>query len=376
MMGIRIRISLAMVLSFFAILPVAHAQQAPPPDPANDVAFYLEAMWHKESSIRQNAASRLSAMTEKPFDALVSVLAKGTKLQAASAAIVLTNLKTPDAAIPEKTEAALYEILKDPATEDWRWNITATLVTRIAEPNLKDHVDLWIMGVNHPSTLLPLPSLRALVKTGEAGKPAEDALARLLTRRHQPLTSIMLEPEIITDGNIGLEKYHPAYEPLFVLETMAVIKADPSLMVGPLMHLTNHVSEYVRLDAAVLLGQLDPAKLPTNPHPHAARVLADLAVVPWGKVRESAVRALGNMGEKAAGELEALIALLKDGDGVLRIQAANALGKMGAAAEPALPALREALRFAELDTQAAVAAINAAIREIENAVQAKMAKAS
>jgi HEAT repeat protein len=310
-------------------------------------------------------------MPVKPWDALVPVLAKGTKWQAASVAIVLAALKSPDAAIPEKTEADLYAILSDPATEDWRWNITATLVTRLAEAKLKDHVALWTWGVNHPSPLVPLPSLRALAKTGEAGKPAEAALAAMLRRPHPPLLSIVLKPEVITDGQIGLEKYHPAFEPLFILEAMAATKADPELMVEPLMHLTHNLSEYVRLDAAVMLGQLDVAKLSENPHPHAAKVLADLATLPYGKVRDAAVRQLGNMGPKAASELETLISLLKDGNGVIRTEAANGLGKMGAAAEPALPALRDALRFAELDTQDAAAAINAAIQAIEAAVPDK-----
>ncbi len=214
-------------------------------------------------------------------------------------------------------------------------------MTRIADANLNDHVDLWIWGVKHPSSLLPLPSLRALAKTGDAGKPAQDALAALLGRPHQPLTSIVLKAEIITDGKIGLEKYHRDYEPLFVLEAMSAIQADPQLMVAPLMQLTHHDNEYVRLDAAVLLGKLDAAKLSSDPRPHAARVLADLAKLPYGKVREAAVRELGNMGPNAASQLEALVALLKDADGVLRLEAANALGKMGAAAEPALPALRK-----------------------------------
>jgi hypothetical protein len=375
MMGMNCRTSVAMLLGCFAILPAAMAQEAAPNDQSNDVAFYLEALWHKESRIRQNAATRLSEMPEKPFDALVGVLAKGTKLQAASAAIVLMDLKTEEEAIPEKTEADLYAILRNPATEDWRWNITATLVTTIADANLKDHVDLWTWGVNHPSQLLVLPSLRALTKTAEAGKSAQDELAALLCRRHPPLTSIVLKPEVITDGNVGLEKYHPDYEPLFILETMAAIKADAPLMVEPLMHLTHHVNEYVRVDAAVMLAALDPAMLPTDPRPHAAKVLAELALLPYGKVRESAVIALGEMKEDAVTELGALIALLNDGDGVLRTAAANALGNMGAAAEPALPALREALRYAELDTQDAAAAINAAIRAIEMAVQGKMAMA-
>lgn len=375
MMGIHCRISVAFFLGFVAILPGAQAQEAAPYDQSNDVAFYIESMWHKESRIRQNAANRLSELPEKPFDALIGVLARGTKLQAASAAIVLTRLKAPDAAIPETTEAALYGILKNPATEDWRWNLTATLVTQIAEANLKDHVDLWTWGVNHPSPMLPLPSLRALAKTGEAGKPAQEELAALLHRPHGPLTSIVLKPEVITDGIIGLEKYHPAFEPLFILEAMSAIEADAPLMVEPLMHLTQHVSEYVRLDAAVLLGKLDAAKLPSDPRPHAARVLAELALVPYGKVREAAVIELGKMKADGASQLGALIALLKNGDGVLRTRAANSLGMMGAAAEPALPALREALRFAELDTQDAAAAINAAIQAIETAVQGKMAQA-
>ncbi len=107
MIGMHARISVAFLLGFCTLLPSAFAQETAPLDPAKeDVAFLLEAMWHKESRIRQNAVRRLSEMTDKPFDALVPVLAKGTQIQAASAAIVLANLKTPDAAIPEKTEAA------------------------------------------------------------------------------------------------------------------------------------------------------------------------------------------------------------------------------------------------------------------------------
>lgn len=376
MMSIDRRVTVAMLLSFLTSLPLALAQETAPSDPANNVDLYLEAMKYDVITIRENAANRLSQMPEKPFDKLVNVLAKGSKREAVLAALVITKLKAPDADIPQATESGLYDILNNPATEDWRWNIAATLLTRIAADNLKDHVDLWIMGVNHPSPLLPLPSLWALGKTGDAGKPAEESLARLLARPHAQFANIAWKAtnRDITDNQISLEEYHPDYEPLFILETMVAIKADPKLMVAPLMRLTQHDNQYIRLDAARLLANLDVEMLPSDPRPHAAMVLAELAGLSYGKVRETAVMKLGEMGPSAAGQLKVLIALLKDDNVKLRIAAANSLGEIGAAAAPALKDLMEARRFSELDTQDAATAIDTAIQKIEDAVQGTMTR--
>jgi hypothetical protein len=300
---------------------------------------------------------------------------------------VLSNLKTADEPIPADTLAALYAILSNPATEVWRWNITATLLaggpgqrgavraysedevvpsrqTGIAEDSLKDHVDQWIWGVNQSSPMIQLPSLRALQKSGEHGKPAQAAVLALLHRHRAPLTSIVLMPRLVTDGFTGYEQAIPQYDPVVILETLVAIKADANLLVDPLTRLTRHTSEYVQLDASAMLGKIQADQATTD---YAAKVLSDLAVLSWGKVRKDAVAELGKIGPPAASALPTLVQLLESSNGDLRTQAAISLGKMGTAAKPALEALRKAQRYAELDTQEAVDAIKTAIESIKMA---------
>ena len=396
MIGYWQRMALVLSLGLFAAAPAAWSQEADEETP-NEVAFLIKALRHPEPRIRQNAVDRLTQLPDKPFDALVPVLATGEEFDAATAAVVLARLKSPGVPIPETTEAALYQILRSPGTEAWRWNMTATLLaglpndpvrsdeddseeeepmapreTGIAESHLKDHVDLWTWGVRHPSPLVQLPSLRALQKTKQAGKPAESAVENLLHREGPPLTSYVLRPKIVTDGKIGLEQPLPDYDPLVILETLVAIQADPHRMVDPLKRLMHHPSEYIRLDAAAMLGKIDAANLEADPRPDAAKTLADLAMLPWGNVRAEAVRELGNMGAPAAVVLDTLIRMLNDANGRVRIQAAIALGNMGTAAKPALPALKAALEYAELDTRDAITTIQTAIQKIEMAIREQM----
>ncbi len=383
MIGKMCGVSFVFALSWLMAAPPAWSQETT----QSEVAFLVEALDHPDARIRQNAVTKLGELPDKPFEALVAVLEQGTEFQAACAAVVLKNFKIGLARqpIPTATQTALYGILANPQTEAWRWNITAVLLagrpyrsenaedTRItsnsgiAEESLEDHVDQWIWGVNHPNPRIQLPSLWALQKTKQKGKSAEKAVAGLLHRPRKPLTSVVLQRQIVTDGSLGIQTPIPQYDPLTILETLAAIGADPALMAEPLIALTKSDCEYVRVDAAAMLGKLDAAKLQNDPRPFAAQVLAKLAAEPWGKVREAAVRELGNIGEPAAGQLPVLIALLREGDDALRLQAAISLGKFGAAAKPALPALNTARRYAELDTQPVAAALKTAIETIEKA---------
>lgn len=347
------RVALLFVMGFLLTACPAWSQPPNTEEQADDVGYLIEALSNPAPRIRGNAFNALVNQNPKPYDALVTVLAEKNQLPAASAALVIRELKKENASLPEKNQKALYAILYNPDTEPWRWNITATLLSGatpksgIAVDSLKDHIDLWIWGVNHPAPLVKLPSLRALQKTGEDGQAAEHAVAALLNRPMPALTSIVVESAIITHGIIGLESSFVDYNPLTILETLVAIKADPHLMVGPLMKLTHHPSDYVRLDAAAMLGKIDTMRLSSDPRPYAAKVLAQLATLPWSKVRLEAVTELGNIGEPAACVLPVLIRLLKDGKDQIRLQAAVALGEFKAAAEPALPALEEALRLAK-----------------------------
>ena len=261
----------------------------------------------------------------------------GSEFETASAAIVLGNLKSAAGPVPASLRKALYDTLSDPKTDVRRWNITASLLIQIAEDSLKDHVELWAWGANHPSPLIGHASLMALQKIGPDGRAAQSALLALLYRPRLPLTSVVLRPRIITDGLTGFEQAVPDYDPLLILETLVAIDADPKLLVEPLTVLTGHPSEYVRADAAELLTKLDPAELKADPRLLAARVLADLAELPGGQVRELAVVRLGDIGASAAGEVSVLARLLEDKNANVRMQAAIALGKMVAAAQSAVP---------------------------------------
>ncbi|MCA9071979.1 MAG: HEAT repeat domain-containing protein [Planctomycetaceae bacterium] len=375
------RVALLFVLGFLITAPPVWSQESKESndktekeEKAKEVDFLIKALSNPAARIRGNAFNALVKQDPKPYEALIAELAEGNQLEAASVALVIKELKKETKPLPRENLKAMYAILYNPATEPWRWNITATLIsgatakTGIAVDSLKDHIALWTWGVQHPAPIVQLPSLRALQKTGEDGKTAEHAVAGLLHRPQPPLTSIVLESAIREHWIIGLEHAFPDYTPLTILETLFAIKADAHLMVDPLAKLMHHPSEYVRLDAAAMLGKIESADFPVRQR--AARVLAELATIPWSKVREEAVTELGNIGEPAATELKVLIDLLKDAKDEIRLQAAVSLGKLEAAAEPALPDLKEALALAKkLDTGEPVLRISEAIAAIEKAIK-------
>ena len=365
MNGMNRRVSLVFLWGVLTAAPFARSQGPSPEAQPEDPAFLVEALSHPESRIRQNAATQLVKLGEQAVPALLPVMRKGNEFQTASAAIVLSSLKGNANPIPAPLQKSLYDMLSDPGTDVWRWNITATLLVRIAEDSLKNHVELWTWGVNHPSPLIGNASLLALQKTGADGKPAQAALLELLHRQRLPLTSVVLKPRIITDGLIGFEQVVPDDDPLLILETLMAIQADPQVMVEPLIVLMHHPSEYVRVDAAFHLAKLDAAKLKADPKPEAARVLADLALLPWGQVRELAVRRLGEIGEPPADVIAVLARLLEDKNGDVRREAAIALGNIGPTARSAVPALKKAIRFSELDTEATRNAMIEALKKIE-----------
>ncbi len=366
MIGKSRRVSLVFLLGILAAGPAAWSQAPMPEAALQDPELLVEALRHPDSRIRQNAASQLIKLGEKAVPALLPMMKTGSEFETASAAIVLSNLKNAADPVPASLRKALYDILSDPKTDVRRWNITANLVIQIAEDSLKDHIALWTWGANHPSPLIGNASLSALQKIGSDGRAAESAVLALLNRPRLPLTSVVLKPRVITDGLIGFEQAVPDYDPLVILETLIAIGADAKLLVEPLTVLTNHPSEYVRADAAELLAKLDPAQLKTDPRPLAARVLAGLAVLPWGQVRELAVVRLGDIGASAAGEVPALAKLLEDKNGNVRMQAAIALGKMGAAAQSAVPALEKALRFSPLESEENREAMQKALDQIQH----------
>ncbi len=365
-------------LGVLTLTTSAWSQEDSTDEKPEDVDFLIKAMWNPEARVRQQASDLLAGLEEKPWDKVVSVLATEPQFPAATAAILLEKmkkkLKSPEDPIPAKTQAALYDILSNPATEPWRWNLTAILIRRIAPDSLKNHVELWTWGVNHPAPIIQLPSLLALQGAEKAGQPAQYAVVGLLKKRRFPLTSLVLSPQIVTDQYIGLEQSIPAYDPLIILTTLVKIEADPNLMVGPLTRLTHHVSEYVRLDAAAMLGKLKVEQLPADPRPYAARVLADLATLPWGKVRVAAVIELGKVGKPATEMLPVLVKLLNERDDDIRVEAATAIGKLGINARSAKDDLKKPLRYAKLDREKAVEAVTAAIKAIDDAIAKEKAE--
>ncbi len=395
MNGVFRRVWLLVLCGILSAPPAACPQPPLTETPTEDPELLVKALSHPESRIRQNAANQLVLLGDKGIPRLLDVLKTPVETtedeaRTASAAIVLIRLKAAGTGFSNSPEPSLYQILSDPATRPARWNIVANLLAQIADDSLKDHADLWTWGVNHPSPLIGHASVLALKKIGDDAeavrdalseierktappalpdgerKAAEAALLKLLHRPRLPLTSIVLRPRIITDGRAGWEQAVPAYDPLLILETLIAIQADPQVMVEPLTVLSRHPSEYVRVDAAFYLATLEAEALPTDAKPFAVRVLAQLAKLPWGQVRELAVRRLGQIGQPPKDVIEALAGLLEDKDGEVRKQAAISLGNIGSAAKFVMPALDKAIEYSRLDTEDTFKAMREAKQKIEN----------
>ena len=363
------------VFFFFpaCLLSLSSPAWSQPPGPAagrEDAAFLMEALWNPEARVRQNAVKLLSELDERPYDDLVKHLESGSPIEAATAAVVLEQMTTLEVPLPESVRGELYRILEIRPAVPWRWNITATLLA--GEPgsagdSLKDHIDLWIWGVEHPSPFMQLPSLRALERMGSDGQAAEEPLLALLNRPRRPLTSLVIDPQVIADQLIGIEQSIPDYDALTILETLVAIEADANRLLGPLTRLTRHDSEYVRLDAASMLGKIKTSEPQSEPARQAAEVLSELATNRTGNVRVAAVKQLGEIDGAVEERLSVLgDLLLEDRNDDVRLQAARSLGSMGSAAMPALEKLERALRFAKLDTQDAERVIADAIAAIKN----------
>jgi HEAT repeats len=91
-----------------------------------------------------------------------------------------------------------------------------------------------------------------------------------------------------------------------------------------------------------LRGGPDPEALAEGPA--AVPVLVELLADEDAQVRRAAASYLGRLAPRAGGAALALGRSLKDPGNEVRDEACSALARMGSAAEPALPALRDALR--------------------------------
>ena len=221
---------------------------------------------------------------------------------------------------------------------------------------------LWSRVRNSPSPDLAPIMVRLLQKSREGGlrNYAAWALGRIAASPElaiPPLLDAVHDPsaEVRSNAAQSLAAVAPAGHPDVVPALLALLgDADPDVVrsalfslrqlkaplpdaaLAPLIAMLNHSDQYLRHEAANVLGKIPQAAAVTLEPLRAA--LRD----PEEIVRNSAAAAIGAMGPAGAAALPELIEALQDARHGTRQFAATALGQIGAAARDALPYLHRA----------------------------------
>lgn len=280
------------------------------------------------------------AAASRPTAAWVVELRDKSSLVRAQAALALAEIG-PAAG---EAEAALVAALRDPDPEV---RYTAVVALGAIVPDGKAAVEGLARSLSDDEWFVALTAAQALQNFGERARPALPALLNALGPRD------------------GLKDFRPVR----CGEAMvAVSRIDPrtkelerafQLVVGKLLEDERQGSFGARATGARLLGECGAAALPTVP------ALVKLLKDPDGDVRVAAAEALLKISPdaQAGAGLAVLEAALKSPDLLIRLRSAEALGGRGPLAKSLLPALRAAVQDPEPEVRQAA---GEAVRKLGN----------
>ncbi|WP_166819827.1 HEAT repeat domain-containing protein [Thalassoroseus pseudoceratinae] len=398
----------------------ATQNQAPPPEP-DKVAVareLVDALAHRDPNVRQAAAAAIQGLDGESLRAavggLVAVIERGElpyAVVAGSALIELDLSSSPRRPVEDALIDSLYRLMQDRSLQPQRWAIAAQLVRNFAPETAADHPELWAETLANPDrfrayeviSLIELVAsrnaaavrqaaidrinarpksdrtktdteLRATLKSANQRRQSlvdvramlEPALFDILHRRSIDFTEIELDASVVPVGLVGYIRRLPAENRLLVLRTLSDLEADPTLLTSPLLQSMHTANQYVALEAATLIGDLPGHDNSVqSAKQQAVETLANLAVLPGGKVRGAAAGEIGGVGQAAIAVVPRLTAMLSDSDPDVRTGAARSLGDLGPAAEVAIPALQAAIRIEELVSKENTITMQEALKSIK-----------
>jgi len=260
-------------------------------------------------------------------DWIADLKEKGSGVRA-QAALALAELG-PAA---REAEAALAQALRDP---DPDVRVAAVLALGAIVPDGKAAVDGLARALTDEDWFVRLNSAQALQKFGPKAASAAPALVQAV----KPNDMIKdFRPVRCGAAMVALSRVDPAAKEL---------ESACRMVVGKLLEDERQGSFGARATGARLLGECGAAALPAAPA--LVRLLKD----PDGDVRVAAAEALLKIAPENDAPLAVLADALKNPDLLVRLRAADALGGRGARARVALPALRAAVQDAEPEVRQA-----------------------
>lgn len=266
----------------------------------------------------------------RPASAWAAELRDPSSLVRAQAALALAELG-PAA---REAEAALTQASRDPDPEV---RYAAVVALGAIVPEGKAAIDGMARALVDDDWFVRLAAAQALQNLGERAKPAIPALVDALGAR-DPIKDF--RPVRCGAAMVALSRIDPGAKQL---------DGAFKLIVGKLLEDERQGSFGARATGARLLGECGAAALPTVP------ALVKLLKDPDGDVRVAAGEALLKIapGPQGGAGLAALTEALKSPDLLVRRRAAEALGGRGAQARDALSALKAAVQDPEPEVRQA-----------------------
>lgn len=297
----------------------------------------IQGLQHQAPGVRKRAQVELTKNVNAA-DPLLDKVRSGRLPEVLPVAYVLSTKGDLGASAGDK----LVAIIRDPATESWRWDVAVQLLRKVAPGQLEAVRPELITGLNGDSLRIH-SALLALQDLGVKAVEAKQPLLDLLERHHDPLSGVLINALCVETQSVASSQPHKLYDDLLILETLKKVGATDEVLLPHLTRLANYEHRSVRLHAALQLSRLGQ-----DGQNFAEKTLIQLLEDDHEGVREETLKALRRLKTTSPAAVAALIPMLSRPESSVRRAAVFVLTDMGPAAKAALPALERATGFQNL----------------------------
>ncbi len=310
---------------------VVHGQEA------DNIDMLIQGLQHQAPGVRKRAQVELTKNV-KAADPLLNKIRSGRLPEVLPVAYVLSTKGDLGATAGDK----LAEIIRDPATESWRWDVAVQLLRKVAPGQLEAVLPELIAALSRDALRIH-SSLMALQDLGAKATNAQLPLLHLMERPHDPLSGVLINALCVETQSVASTQPQWLYDDLLILETLKKVGATDEMLLPRLTRLANYEHRSVRLHAALQLSRLGK-----DGQLIAEKTLIQLLNDDHEGIREETLKGLRRLKTTSSEAVAALIPMLSRPEASVRRAAVFVLTDMGPAAKDALPALERATGFQNL----------------------------
>jgi HEAT repeat protein len=250
-------------------------------EPPVDVGFEAEAIFSNASEIRRSAAVVLRSHPAEAAPKLIeSLQTRGPKHASIAAAILVSLGKDENknsAAAPFAPQ--LVELLANEKLDARNWYLAANVLDKVHPKSKKDALPSILAALRQPPdakqyAMKQYAALQMLYYMKLGSDDAEEVRTALFDLLHRQPRVTFKGVYMEYDGTLqadnlaytdeicvyDLDPNKHVYfirEDLFILATLKRLGANPAELIEPLTELAQHRDEYIRLEAAIQLGELE-----------------------------------------------------------------------------------------------------------------------